>query len=208
MTYYNTNKHRAVGGSGRTGYRIVLRTDTDTFWESDIGLVGGSGNDTLSAVPYVNLFGSYSNFGLYGGPGNDILNGGWGADILQGDEGNDTLWGGDGNDTLAGLEGNAVLHGGSGNDNLGGGWGDDILYGDVGNDSFDFHSNGGGVDTVYGGNGIDELYGAGVLDVISFTDVEILSTLGKIVYGSATKFNSLMTIRVSGSDTTGTIALA
>ena len=69
-------------------------------------VVGGSGNDTLTA----------DNTGadtLAGGLGNDTLTGGAGADALLGGAGNDTLRAGGGRNLLVGGSGADLLYGGS-----------------------------------------------------------------------------------------------
>ncbi|MEA2219655.1 MAG: hypothetical protein QOJ35_2281 [Solirubrobacteraceae bacterium] len=122
----------------------------------DIGLdverlVGGSGDDTLTASP--------AGSELDGGPGSDTLDGGGGADMLDGgaDAGNDELHGGGGVDTLIGNAGNDTLDGGDGSDTLMGGDDADTVMGGTGNDTV---SGGSGADTLSGGAGDDTLDGA------------------------------------------------
>ncbi|HEX8916357.1 MAG TPA: C2 family cysteine protease [Humisphaera sp.] len=87
-----------------------LANEHDNVYPDVERLVGGSGNDKLTA----------SNAGarFEGGAGNDALTGG---------AGDDTLVGGDGDDTLAGNGGNDGLYGGLGNDTATGGAGTDTF---------------------------------------------------------------------------------
>lgn len=80
--------------------------------DGNIEIVGGRGNDTLTARS------DTDENDLRGGKGNDRIVGGDLVDGLRGDAGNDTLLGGDGNDRIPGLFGfeAAALLGGAGND--------------------------------------------------------------------------------------------
>ena len=85
-----------------------------TVWDratlnSNFGIYGTAGKDTLSAVPYV----SSRLFGLEGA---DTLNGSTGNDFLDGGEQDDKLYGGSGDDTFDGGAGNDLLNGEAGND--------------------------------------------------------------------------------------------
>jgi uncharacterized repeat protein (TIGR01451 family) len=79
--------------------------------ESENGINGGAGNDTLT-----------------GGPGRDGIDGGDGNDVLHGGAGNDELVGGTGDDTLDGGQGDDLLHGGAGADALSGGPDTDMAF--------------------------------------------------------------------------------
>lgn len=158
---------------------------TDTFSTIE-GLIGGSGNDSLTGDALANL--------LYGGEGADTLSGGAGNDVLRGDGGTDTasyssasagvvvslavirsqVTGGAGADTLLLIEnltgsnyndtltGNAlanVLSGGDGSDVLTGGAGADTLLGGAGNDIFvvTLSTELALGEVITGGEGLDEL---------------------------------------------------
>ncbi|WP_282598267.1 calcium-binding protein, partial [Chromobacterium violaceum] len=114
-------------------------------------LVGSSGNDTLSVVPFTTA-------PLQGGAGDDVLNG-W--------DGNDSLYGGDGNDTLNGGNGNDLLEGGDGDDVLNGGAGADTLRGGAGNDRLTTEYWHWG-NTFEGGAGNDTMEGSYAKDVYVF----------------------------------------
>ncbi len=107
----------AVYSSDTAGVTANLATGTATgagigndALSSIEGIVGGSGNDTLTGDSGAN--------DLRGEDGNDYLDGGAGDDSLYGGAGDDTLIGGDGSDTLAGATGNNNEQGGNGNDYL------------------------------------------------------------------------------------------
>jgi Ca2+-binding RTX toxin-like protein len=106
-----------------------------TAWDSlngIEGLIGGSGNDTFTA-----LAGYSTGVSFDGGAGNDSLTG---ADR------NDTLIGGAGNDTLRGEAGNDRIEDTSGDDSMLGGVGDDTI---VSNSSSYFQLSGdAGTDTL------------------------------------------------------------
>ncbi len=109
------------------------------------GLIGGSGNDTLTGDSGAN--------GLDGGGGRDTLSGADGDDWLAGGGETigllDTLLGGLGDDTLTASTGSVSgvgdqLYGGVSNDLLAGGGRDDVLDGGSGNDVADFGAATGG----------------------------------------------------------------
>ncbi len=155
---------------------------------------GGSGNDTISIDPNLNipvlldggdgddqllagggiaeLIGGAGDDILIGGPQNDVISGGNGDDTLEGRAGNDMLDGGDGSDVADGQEGNDIITGGSGADVLSGGEGHDILTGGDGDDDLfgdagtDTISGGFGSDQVEGGSGNDQLDGGEGNDVL------------------------------------------
>jgi Ca2+-binding RTX toxin-like protein len=115
----------------------------------EMGVLFGSGNDTVSAVnAYVDL---------YGGSGDDQLSGQHNGTELSGQAGSDTLTGGPGNDDLYGFMSTNTgfsygVDDGSGDDVLYGGGGDDSLTGSLGND------------TIYGGSGDDTVGFRNVID--------------------------------------------
>jgi Ca2+-binding RTX toxin-like protein/uncharacterized protein YegL len=149
--------------------------ETDTLANME-GVIGGSGNDSLSGDTPANY--------LDGGAGGDTLNGGGGDDTLAGGLGNDLLVGGTGTDvadfsdhssaltialdgtgnatitsegytdTLQSIEG---IIGGSGSDNLS----------DISASTANFFDGRGGNDTLSGGNGTDTLFGGDGNDSLS-----------------------------------------
>ncbi len=109
--------------------------------EKAMTLLGGAGNDTISAG---NL-----NDSIFGGDDNDLLVGFGGNDSVYGGSGNDTLYGASGSDLLQGEAGNDLVDGqGASLDSVGGGLGND---------------------TVKGGAGGDVLFETGDVAVITFT---------------------------------------
>jgi Ca2+-binding RTX toxin-like protein len=76
-------------------------------------IVGGSGDDVLSAVDD-----NYQGDDLYGGSGNDVLTGGTWGNVLDGGGGDDRLAGGMRDDTVMGGPGNDILRGGPGKDTI------------------------------------------------------------------------------------------
>ena len=138
------------------------------------GLIGGSGNDTLT--------GDGNNNILEGGLGNDRLDGGQGLDVASYADltttlyvdftqfsgtlttalGTDTLIsiegiiGGSGDDVLKGDAGANYFEGGAGQDFLDGRGGDDTLIAGAGNDGL---TGGDGNDTLDGGEGDDAVLG-------------------------------------------------
>lgn len=119
--------------------------DTFAYIGTDFETVlGGSGNDTISADAQGIL--TYHYF--WGGGGRDSLLGGDGPDTLRGGRGNDSLTGGPGDD---------ILIGDSGRDSLRGGGGDDTMFGGGASDDFRqvFASSDDFRDTLSGGGGND-----------------------------------------------------
>lgn len=136
------------------------------------GVIGGSGNDTLTGNGQANT--------LRGGGGNDRLTGGAGGDDLYGGSGfdfvmyldevsgvdvdllNNAASGAASGDRFFGVEG---VYGGFGADTLTGSASANKLYGQSGNDTLigksgnDRLAGGEGDDTLQGGNGKDKLYG-------------------------------------------------
>jgi Ca2+-binding RTX toxin-like protein len=86
--------------------------ETDNIDESVDIVIGGAGNDTMSAAA------AAGGKTLYGFDGNDTLTGSAFADRLHGGGGNDSLEGGDGDDVLLGTIGADVHNGGAGNDTV------------------------------------------------------------------------------------------
>ncbi len=95
--------------------------------EKAMTLLGGAGNDTISAG---NL-----NDSIFGGDDNDLLVGFGGNDSVYGGSGNDTLYGASGSDLLQGEAGNDLVDGqGASLDSVGGGLGNDTVKGGAGGD--------------------------------------------------------------------------
>ncbi|MEM1162564.1 MAG: calcium-binding protein, partial [Pseudomonadota bacterium] len=171
--------------SSTVGVTVNLVTDSasggdaqgDTVANFEV-LVGGSGNDTLTAGNdnFVNfVFGNngddviYTSNDLsaftfiYGGIGNDQTFGDVGAQLVFGGAGDDTLSGSGQTDSLNGDSGNDVIYGGAGFDEIYGGDNDDIVYGGANQDfifgGIAFSSADNGNDLLYGGLGGDVLVG-------------------------------------------------
>ncbi len=130
----------------------------------DRQLLGGDGDDTLTAAGDAVTGAGTVAATLNGGAGVDILTGGSGADTLTGGAGTDTLSGDGGNDTLTGDAGADILTGGAGNDTLTGGSEDDTLTGGEGNDTL---SGGDGTDVLNGDAGTDVLNGDAGTDTLN-----------------------------------------
>jgi Ca2+-binding RTX toxin-like protein len=124
-------------------------------------VIGGSGNDFMSAAPIVTATGTVTP-GLVtfdGMGGNDSLTGSSAAppvstvaaaavtfsSILNGGDGNDELNGGSRADQLNGGGGNDTLHGNGGNDRLNGGTGADNMFGGEGIDTVTYADRTAGV---------------------------------------------------------------
>jgi len=146
------------GVVGTSGADTLVGTDADDLVQGLGGadrIDGGAGNDTLDGGDGADL--------ILGGAGDDEIIGGAGPDLLDGGAGNDTLSGGAGNDVLQGGVGNDVLHGGDDADRLLGGEGADTLLGEAGNDTLD---GGEGADLLLGGDGSDLLSGGAGNDTL------------------------------------------
>ena len=159
-TYEGVSRIEADGGEGNDAFTIHSQVTVP------VSIMGGPGNDTLSAGGGSATFlGGAGNDQLIGGAANDVLKGGAGNDALEGGAGNDRLEGGTENDRLDGGEGDDVLLGNEGEDELLGGRGDDELRGGDDNDRADGNAGGdlifgdGGNDILSGGLGDDELHG-------------------------------------------------
>jgi Ca2+-binding RTX toxin-like protein len=122
----------------------------------DRQLLGGDGDDTLTAAGDAVTGAAAEATTLDGGNGVDMLTGGAKADTLNGGAGVDTMSGGADNDTLNGGAGIDVMNGEAGNDTMSGGPDSDTLNGDVGNDTVNGDA---GIDTLNGGLGDDTLSG-------------------------------------------------
>lgn len=130
-----------------------------TYSNSNNGLYGGAGNDTLIAPGDGNnlmygdnaelgagndlLFVGNGNNTLYGGGGNDLIITGNGNNYIEGGSGDDSIFAGSGNDTILGGEGDDYICDFGGENSISGGAGNDIIevqgasssiYGDDGND--------------------------------------------------------------------------
>jgi len=92
-TLYRVERLQFMDGTVWTDSDMINATQAPT--EANDVLVGGSGDDTISALG-----------------GNDWVYGREGNDTLRGDAGDDTLIGGAGNDVLDGGAGNDILYGG------------------------------------------------------------------------------------------------
>lgn len=132
------------GGAGADS--ITIEMDTPL-----VSVLGGPGDDTISAITFVE---ARSPMTLGGGKGNDSIVGGAGNDVINGGQGDDTLLGSDGNDTITG---------GPGNDFLGGGTGNDLLF-----------AHDGSADTLVGGVGSDVAHVDAGLDQILHNSIEQL----------------------------------
>ena len=112
------------GGEGEVVDTIFGPIDT----VSKITIVGGDGDDTLSAR------GVSEDVLILGGGGNDTITGGLGNDLIDGGDGNDSIDGGRGDDNIVGNAGDDFILGGDGNDRLVGGFGADEISGGDGDD--------------------------------------------------------------------------
>lgn len=122
-----------------------------------VTLVGGSGDDTLSAGGANDTIeGNGGDDYLLGGDGNDTVDGESGEDILIGGDGNDSVPAGAGGDFVIGGDGNDFVESDSGNDEVRGGSGNDYLSGQAGHDRI---SGDAGADYLFGGAGPDRLDG-------------------------------------------------
>ena len=152
---------------GTKGVSFTSDADLDiTFSQlpSSVELIGGGGNDTLTAgggygtsqafLGRVTLRGEDGDDVLSGSILGDVMLGGPGADAIEGGSGNDELLGEGGADTLNGRDGNDRLVGGPGADSLSGGNGDDTLEAADGEVDTLIHGQV-GVDTAYYDAGLD-----------------------------------------------------
>jgi Ca2+-binding RTX toxin-like protein len=146
----------------------TIKLEADNVKDSVENVIGGSGNDTITASATVsakNVFtGNAGNDRLDGQSGDDSLVGGTGNDILIGRAGNDSIFGNDGNDSVIAGSGNDSVRGGAGDDLLNAGTGTDKLFGEDGNDIL-LAQDGVADSNMDGGNGFDiaELDAADVL---------------------------------------------
>ena len=169
------------------------------------GIIGGSGNDSLTGYDAAGVDGDGSIYTNYfdGGAGNDTIDGRGGSDFLFGGAGNDKIIGGVGgnrvsmNDTVTAYE--DQIFGGTGDDSLYGddttgtntGGGDDLIGGGAGHDLInagagnDVVFGGADNDTILGMAGSDLIYGGDGADVIYGDDSTASSTLAgnDTIYG-------------------------
>lgn len=160
-----------VGGGGSDGEAL----EGDTVGSDVEGVLGGSGNDTITGVA------AGVDHVIRGGGGADTIDGGSGDDLVDGDAGNDVLLGGAGEDTVSFFGAPAVtvdLASGSatgegtdalsGFENAEGGAFADTLIGDGDANSL---TGRGGADSLSGGLDDDLLTGGGGSDTASYTGV-------------------------------------
>lgn len=90
-----------VVNAGAGNDSVTLKGTRSTALEIAASLVGGDGNDRLSAAGGADTVdGGAGDDDLFGGAGNDLLNGGAGDDLIRGGDGTDSLNGDDGDDLL------------------------------------------------------------------------------------------------------------
>ena len=133
------------------------------------GLIGGSGNDSLTGGQVLGEAGddtiSVANAGTRfadGGAGADSI---VGSNDVFGIAGDDSLFGGAGHDTIVGNEGTNRIDGGDDDDSILGGAESDLLIGGTGNDTL---TDLGGNDTMIGGAGADSMVGGSGIDWLSY----------------------------------------
>ena len=149
---YRGGFDKILGGAGNDNISASEHTGLGDVLGADT-LLAGTGNDTVAA--------GGSDDWVFGHEGDDSLGGGGGNDKLLGNDGHDTINGDAGNDTVYGGIGDDVLNGGDNDDKIGGDAGDDVLNGDAGND---FISGADGMDMLSGGTGDDTLFGGALAD--------------------------------------------
>ncbi len=166
-SYTSQSLSVSLNSVGDANITVTAGSDVDIITQVQ-GILGGSGNDTISTTQNnTSMSGGSGNDSLTGGAGNDYvdysytsqnlnftLNGSGAAtvtvvlgsdvDTISGFEhviagsGNDSITGNGSNNSLTGGAGNDTLTGGAGNDTLAGGLGDDFLFGGTGSDTFHF----------------------------------------------------------------------
>jgi len=109
---FSASEHKLIDASVLTGN---VEIDLDGNNSTGVKIIGGSGNDRLSAYEYSDSDGQDT---LIGGAGDDALLGHDGADFLSGGSGNDYLNGGDGGDYLSFDDGIGQYLGGNGYDTI------------------------------------------------------------------------------------------
>jgi glucose/arabinose dehydrogenase/Ca2+-binding RTX toxin-like protein len=152
---------------GVKGASFNVDTDLDVTFSplpSSIELVGGGGDDTLTArggygsgqifLGRAVLRGDDGDDVVSGSNLDDLIAGGSGADTVDGNSGDDTALGEGGNDVLRGQDGNDRLVGGPGADSMLGGNGDDVLEAADGEADVQIHGQV-GADTAYYDPGLD-----------------------------------------------------
>ncbi|MCY2955275.1 MAG: S8 family serine peptidase [Planctomycetota bacterium] len=162
-------------------------TTSDLSWLTIDGLAG---NDTITVNSSVT-----TSVSLIGGSGNDTLTAGSGADRLDGGDGADSLIGGDGDDTLVGGPGDDTLDAGAGRDLLRGDADDDDLVAGTGSDTFAFPGETLGSDVITEAASSD----ADTLDFAAFAEAINLSlvNVGTRSSGTAALSNSSLVLYLS-----------
>ena len=202
-----------VADDGESGEGDNIRNDFE-------GIIGGSGNDTLTGTdpvedPDTGLMVGGNNY-LEGGDGHDILNGLGGNDTIRPGLGRDDINGGDGRDVADYGDREAAVTisrddvandgeeneqdnvhsdmegyvGGTSDDTIIGTPGDDYLDGGGGNDSIDGL---GGDDTIIGGAGNDTLVGGAGNDTVDYSD-HVANVNLNLTTGRATSTGELDTL--------------
>lgn len=171
--------------SGGNGDDYLYVTGSRPSARALVTILGGQGNDTLSA--------DQTKSNMYGGAGDDLVTGGTRSDTMHGGSGNDFLsdlvvsgrgssryfgasnvfFGDDGDDDIWGGAGDDSLDGGAGSDTIWGGLGDDILAGGAGRDVFEWGTTYRGLNVPLGD---DVLIDSGGL--ISISDFSPYFTIG------------------------------
>ncbi len=170
-----------VGGDGDDWISATGPVSSlDMYYEQR--LEGRAGNDTLKFI------GDGAGVAR-GGPGNDRIFGGQFDDRLYGDGGNNFLSGGGGNDRLMDYNdgpnpGNDRLYGGEGDDYLRCRSGNDVMRGNEGNDLLEVLGTDDSIDRVYGDEGDDEIHflgGSGFASGGDGNDTLLVTTTGQVV---------------------------
>jgi Ca2+-binding RTX toxin-like protein len=178
-----------VNGTARRGTAGAPVEDTLNSIEN---VVGGSGNDTITANGGTQT--------LDGGAGNDTLNGGAGADVLLGGGGNDNLTGGTGNDVMSGGSGNDTFAYtiGDGTDTVDGGAADvdrlNILGTNVANT----------LDVLWDGSSITSFEG-GTVTGVEQVAVDLLGGTDTLSYAGST---SSVTVNLAAPSASGFVTIA
>jgi len=125
-------RHRASNSADARTARVeefTIRTTTTASTWTALRVVGGAGNDRISASVLSEKFARLNSLPL-----GVSISGRGGNDTLVGSLGGDTLYGNVGNDSVVGRGGADFINGGPGYDVLSGGAGIDTLLGVDGND--------------------------------------------------------------------------
>lgn len=183
-----------VDASTGSGQLTVGGQDYGTFTSIEhFDFEGGPGNDTITGE--TDTYSTYVSQ-LIGGAGDDTITAGDSATNLEGDDGNDILNGGAGNDTLTGGPGMDVIHGGAGDDtiniNIDNGGVDDLVAGET-------YDGGTGNDTIvlstFGGSDVT----TADFSSVTITSVENLDASGLFyapctITMTSTQFNAFQSI--------------